>query len=84
MGPRWGQDGAKTLPRGLPETLPSKKRRKKHQDRITNPKISRSVTLLGPILEAQGHPREAQDPPKRGPRAPKRPPKVEFIIDLIF
>ena len=43
-----------------------------------------SLTLLDPILEAQGRPREAQDPPKRGPRGAQRGPKVGSKRDLIL
>ena len=43
-----------------------------------------SVTLLDPILEAQGRPREAQDPPKRGPRGAQRGLKVGSKRDLIL
>ena len=66
-GPRWRQDGAKILPRGLPEALRSEKRRKKQQGGITNTKISMSLTLVDRILEAQA--------PKRGPRPSQERPK---------
>ena len=71
MGPRWGQDGSKSRPRGLPETLPSEKKRKKHQDGLTNPKILMFPTLLDPILEAQGRAREAQDLPREAQELPR-------------
>ena len=76
---KMGQDGAKMGPKpsqeGSQRRSEAIKKRKKHQDGITNTKMSRSGTPLDPILEAQGRPREAQDLPQRGPRAPKRPPK---------
>ena len=84
MAPDGAKMGPKPSQEGSQRHSEAETRKKKQQDGITNPLMSMFLALLGPILEAQGRPREAQDPPKREPRAPQRPPEVGSRIELFF